>query len=231
MNPRGAGGRQETPVPTAPFWPRMENLAGCAKPGVVYTEDLLLALPGSRPGQSSVGSAGVAVETCPNSMTFRSWKARRCFAARRDLNDRGTQAEHPYAATAQANRGSAGRFSEARWRFILSEAGTQVAVEACRWPTSARCHQGSALTADDVPTQVFLAYTQRERIAENWRHQYLTAALASFRWDNVVGRTQKPRRNPTPWFDGDAGPKQTLQAAVDARPSAKNSIEKALGEG
>lgn len=130
-------------------------------------------------------------------------------------------------------------FQKLPYTFILSEPGTQVAIEAFgRWPSGAPVIVKGARgdRSEDVPTQVFLAYTLKGaaslRIGDE---QYLMPALASFRWDNVVGRDHQPKRNSKlpAWFDEPARQDaRAMQAAAERFRAAvaKDGVEKALGE-
>src|SRR5207244_1949398 len=105
-------------------------------------------------------------------------------------------------------------FQNNAYDFILSEPGTQVAVEAFgRWPAGAPVVLKATRPADrseDVPTQVFLAYTLKGTASiKIGDEQYLMPAMSSFRWDNVVGRDPVPKRNSKPPAWADAEPAKT----------------------
>jgi hypothetical protein len=130
-------------------------------------------------------------------------------------------------------------FEKDTYEFILSEPGTQVAIETFgRWPVGIPFVRNPRPDRnDDVPTQVFLAYVLKGTASlKIGSEQFLMPASSSFRWDNVVGRDRLPKRNMAPpaWADGSAGKADTraLQAATEkmAQLVARSGPEKAIQE-
>ncbi len=213
--------------------------------GAVSTGDLLLALPGDRAEvQAQNGAVQLSLwGNLPELYDFPILETAVVLQADsgRDLTlslERGRivltqQRSKPTATVRVAHHKNV-------YDFILSEPGTQVAIESFgRWPSGAPVIIKGARPdrTDDVPTQVFLAYMLKGsaslRIGDE---QFLMPPLASFRWDNVVGRDQHPRRNSKmpAWFDGEAGKadSRAIQAAVERFRGmvAKSGVDKAVAD-
>lgn len=107
-------------------------------------------------------------------------------------------------------------FFENTYELVLTEEGSEVALELFgRWSSDVRFSRKQ----EEVPTQVMMIYTVKGSAdLKIGNEQFLMAAPASFRWDNVVGRDLKPTRGGRlpAWATGKSGGPEaaSLEAAV-----------------
>src|SRR5262249_18629614 len=107
-------------------------------------------------------------------------------------------------------------FFENTYELILNDEGTELALELFgRWSSDVRFSRKQ----EEVPTQVLMIYAIKGSAnLKISNEQFLMAAPASFRWDNVVGRDLKPTRGGRlpAWATGKSGGPEAaaLEAAV-----------------